>query len=139
MKMPKNAAAGLGPMYRPDIDGLRAIAVVIVVLFHAFPKLCCGGFVGVDIFFVISGFLITTIIIKELTIGTFSTLHFYQRRVKRICPALLLVLGATAVFGWLFLAPNEFKQLGYHLLAGSSFFPTYSFGTKPDILTEQQN
>ncbi len=80
------------PKYRPDIDGLRAIAVLAVVLFHAFPKTIKGGFIGVDIFFVISGYLISTIIFENLDKGSFSFFEFYARRIKRIFPALILVL-----------------------------------------------
>ncbi|MGH8380632.1 acyltransferase family protein [Pseudomonas sp.] len=107
--------------YRPDIDGLRAIAVLSVVAFHAFPDVLKGGFIGVDIFFVISGFLITTIIFENLERGTFSFAVFYARRIKRIFPALLIVLVACYVFGWFTLLANEYRQLGKHLAAGASF------------------
>jgi peptidoglycan/LPS O-acetylase OafA/YrhL len=86
------------PEYRPDIDGLRAVAVVSVIGFHAFPPWFRGGFIGVDIFFVISGFLITSILHKSLARGQFTLLGFYSRRIKRIFPALILVLAAIAVF-----------------------------------------
>src|SRR4051812_40722819 len=89
------------PKYRPDIDGLRAVAVLAVVAFHAFPNWMKGGFIGVDVFFVISGFLISTIIFENLDKGTFSFSEFYARRIKRIFPALLLVLIASYAFGWL--------------------------------------
>jgi len=79
------------PKYRPDIDGLRAIAVLPVVAYHAFPSWVRGGFVGVDVFFVISGYLISTIIFENLDKGTFSFAEFYARSIKRIFPALLLV------------------------------------------------
>jgi peptidoglycan/LPS O-acetylase OafA/YrhL len=82
-------------VYRPDIEGLRAIAITLVVIYHAFPKYLPGGFIGVDIFFVISGFLISKIIIKQTETGNFLYLDFYSRRVKRIFPALLLVLFFT--------------------------------------------
>jgi len=77
------------PKYRPDIDGLRAIAVMLVMNFHAFPNAVPGGFVGVDVFFVISGFLITGIITRELELGRFSLIEFYNRRIRRIFPALI--------------------------------------------------
>src|SRR5271154_6073589 len=80
--------------YRADIDGLRAIAVLAVVAYHAFPIVAPGGFVGVDVFFVISGYLITGLIVDGLKDGTFSFLDFYARRIKRIFPALLLVLAS---------------------------------------------
>jgi peptidoglycan/LPS O-acetylase OafA/YrhL len=109
------------PKYRPDIDGLRAIAVLSVVAFHAFPLRMKGGFIGVDVFFVISGFLISTIIFENLGKGTFSFTEFYARRVKRIFPALAVVLGACLIFGWLALLPDELNQLGKHIAAGAGF------------------
>jgi len=107
--------------YRPDIDGLRAVAVVAVLGFHAFPDAFPGGFTGVDIFFVISGFLISGIILGELKAGTFTFGQFYARRVRRIFPALALVLGATLFLGWLCLSPYEYEQLGGHVAAGAGF------------------
>lgn len=107
--------------YRPDIDGLRAIAVVSVLLFHSFPNLASGGFVGVDVFFVISGFLITSVLVKEVNEGRFSILRFYIRRARRIFPALVLVMAATLLMGWLILLPNEWIQLGRHVTAGALF------------------
>src|SRR6059058_3936593 len=90
--------------YRPDIDGLRAVAVMLVVLYHAFPQAMPGGFIGVDIFFVISGFLITGIIARGREEGRFSYLGFYLRRARRIVPAYLVVLAATAALSlWLLL------------------------------------
>lgn len=109
------------PKYRPDIDGLRAVAVLSVVAFHAFPAWMKGGFIGVDVFFVISGFLISTIIFENLDRGTFSFKEFYARRVKRIFPALLLVLIASYAFGWFALLADEYKQLGKHIAAGAGF------------------
>src|SRR6266436_6640388 len=91
--------------YRPDIDGLRAIAVMLVVNFHAFADAIPGGCVGVDVFFVISGFLITGIIARELDSQRFSLLGFYDRRVRRIFPALVVVLAAVLVLGWLWMLP----------------------------------
>ncbi len=107
--------------YRADIDGLRAIAVAAVVTFHAFPEVMPGGFVGVDIFFVISGFLITHILRREIAAATFSIRVFYLRRVRRLFPALTLVLGATLAIGWGMLLENEFRQLGKHAAAGAGF------------------
>lgn len=109
------------PTYRPDIDGLRATAVLAVVGFHAFPLWIRGGFIGVDVFFVISGFLISTIIFEGLEAGRFSFLEFYGRRVKRIFPALVLILALTYVFGWFALFPNEYQQLGKYIAAGAGF------------------
>ena len=86
------------PKYRADIDGLRAIAVLSVVGFHAFPGLVKGGFIGVDIFFVISGFLISTIIFSNLERDSFSFVEFYNRRIKRIIPTLLVILIACIAY-----------------------------------------
>jgi peptidoglycan/LPS O-acetylase OafA/YrhL len=107
--------------YRPDIDGLRAVAVLSVIGFHAFPRVVPGGFIGVDIFFVISGFLISGIIYNGLRRDRFSYLDFYARRVRRIFPALLTVLTACLVGGWFLLLPDEYKQLGGQLAAGAGF------------------
>ncbi|QDF98958.1 hypothetical protein CJ010_21675 [Azoarcus sp. DD4] len=107
--------------YRPDIDGLRAIAVLSVVIFHAFPASLPGGFVGVDIFFVISGYLISSILYKALAADGFSFADFYARRVRRIFPALLLVVFAVLLIGWTVLFPDEYAQLGKHAAAGLGF------------------
>jgi peptidoglycan/LPS O-acetylase OafA/YrhL len=115
------------PKYRSDIDGLRAVAVLSVVVFHAFPDWLQGGFIGVDIFFVISGYLISTILFENLERGTFSFQEFYVRRIKRIFPALLLVLVACLVFGWFALYPDEYQQLGTHLAAGAGFLANFIF------------
>jgi len=111
------------PAYRPDIDGLRAVAVVFVLIFHAFPSVLPGGFIGVDVFFVISGFLITGIIVRQLGAGSFTLSGFYFRRMRRIFPALIVVLLATMTLGWFFFLPNEFVSLGKNVLAGALFFP----------------
>ena len=113
------------PKYRPDIDGLRAIAVLAVVAFHAFPNWIRGGFIGVDIFFVISGYLISTIIFESLDKGTFSFSEFYARRITRIFPALLLVLVACLTFGWFVLLADEYKQLGKHTAGGAGFVSNF--------------
>ncbi len=107
--------------YRPDVDGLRALAVLAVLGYHAFPGAVPGGFVGVDIFFVISGFLITGIILEELGSGRFTFTGFYWRRIRRIFPALILVLTACLLLGWRVLLPDEFAQLGRHVAAGAGF------------------
>lgn len=109
------------PRYRPDIDGLRALAILAVVAYHAFARYAPGGFIGVDIFFVISGYLISLIIFKSLAHGDFSFGEFCAHRVKRLFPALLLVTGACYVFGWFTLLPDEFKQLGKHIAGGLGF------------------
>jgi peptidoglycan/LPS O-acetylase OafA/YrhL len=113
------------PIYRPDIDGLRAIAVLTVVAYHAFPHWLRGGFIGVDIFFAISGFLISTIIFQNLERGTFSFADFYSRRVRRIFPALIAVFAACFAFGWYVLLPHEFKQLGQHIAGGAAFISNF--------------
>ena len=107
--------------YRGDIDGLRGVAILAVVAFHAFPRLVRGGFVGVDVFFVISGYLISKIIIEKLKDGTFSFSDFYSRRIRRIFPALIVVLTACLVFGWFALLVDEYKLLGRHIAAGAGF------------------
>lgn len=112
--------------YRADIDGLRALAVLSVVLFHAFPEMLPGGFVGVDVFFVISGFLITRILITDLKSNQFSLVNFYGRRIRRIFPALILVLLACLVLGWLSLLADEYAQLGLHMAAGAGFVSNWA-------------
>lgn len=108
--------------YRPDIDGLRAVAVAAVVGYHAAPAMVPGGFVGVDIFFVISGFLISSIIWRELGQGTFSLLNFYARRIRRLFPALVAVLAVACVLGWCVLLPHEFQTFGKHLSASAAYY-----------------
>lgn len=115
------------PKYRPDIDGLRAIAILSVVGFHAFPGWVKGGFIGVDIFFVISGYLISTIIVGSLERNSFSFVEFYVRRINRLFPALLLVLTACFIFGWFALLADEYKQLGKHIAGGAGFISNYLF------------
>lgn len=107
--------------YRRDIDGLRAVAVFMVVIYHAFPVALPGGFIGVDVFFIISGYLISSILYRGLHSGTLSMTTFYSRRVRRIFPALSVVLFSTGVFGWFSLRADEFRQLGKHVAAGAGF------------------
>jgi peptidoglycan/LPS O-acetylase OafA/YrhL len=107
--------------YRPDIDGLRAISIFLVVAYHANPWLIPGGFVGVDIFFVISGFLITRIILSEIASHRFSIARFYGRRVRRIFPALIVVLAVSYAIGWLVLLPNQLELFGKNIIAGVAF------------------
>jgi peptidoglycan/LPS O-acetylase OafA/YrhL len=115
------ASSRVTEKYRPDIDGLRAIAVGSVVAFHTFPNFFKGGFVGVDIFFVISGYLISGIIVDAVEDRRFSYLDFYIRRIRRIFPALVVVIAATLCVGWYVLLPDEFQRLGKHLAAGAGF------------------
>src|ERR1051326_8589909 len=98
--------------YRPDIDGLRGIAVLMVLVYHASSHWLPGGYVGVDVFFVVSGFLIAGIIFDDLDRGTFSFWNFYNRRIRRICPALIFILLAATVCGWLILPPQPYSLLG---------------------------
>ncbi len=113
--------------YRPDIDGLRALSIVAVVIYHAFPTLLPGGFVGVDIFFVISGYLITGIILQGLQAQRFSLIGFYRRRIQRIIPAVLLVLVFCLVTGWWILLPYEYAMLGKQTGAAAVFAPNILF------------
>jgi peptidoglycan/LPS O-acetylase OafA/YrhL len=113
--------------YRSDIDGLRAIAVLSVVGFHAFPGLMHGGFIGVDVFFVISGFLISTILLNDLNGNCFSFSHFFARRIRRIFPTLILVLLACFIAGWIDLLPDEFVQLGKHISGGAGFIDNFLY------------
>jgi len=107
--------------YRADIDGLRAIAVLFVIAYHAFPSLVKSGFIGVDIFFVISGYLISMVVFEKLQNDTFSFTDFYGRRILRIFPALLTVLITFSILGWFYFLDEEYKQLGKHLAAGAGF------------------
>lgn len=113
--------------YRADVDGLRALAVASVIAFHAFPTLAPGGFVGVDIFFVISGFLITGILGREIADSTFSIARFYGRRARRPFPALAVVLAAALVMGWAVLFADEYRRLGTHVAAGVAFVSNIAF------------
>jgi peptidoglycan/LPS O-acetylase OafA/YrhL len=113
--------------YRADIDGLRAVAVALVVAFHAFPRLVPGGFVGVDVFFVISGYLISGNILSKLGRGRFTVADFYIRRARRILPALVLVLAATLLIGRVILVPPVYQRLGLEALSGALFVPNFVF------------
>jgi peptidoglycan/LPS O-acetylase OafA/YrhL len=114
------------PTYRADIDGLRALAILSVLIYHAFPSALRGGFIGVDIFFVISGFLISGIIFDNLEHSKFSFREFYARRIRRLFPALVLILFACLAFGWFFLLPDESPQLGIHVAAGAGFISNFA-------------
>jgi len=113
--------------YRPDIDGLRALAILPVVLFHAFPNLLPGGFIGVDIFFVISGYLITCILLKDIQSGNYSIKTFYARRVRRIFPALSVILLFCLILGWVVLTAVEYRALGKHAAGGAGFIANFMF------------
>jgi len=114
--------------YRREIDGLRALAVVPVIMFHAGVSIFSGGFVGVDIFFVISGYLITSIIAIELDQNSFSILKFYERRARRILPALFLVMLCTLPFAWLWMLPSALKDYSRSLIAVPLFASNALFG-----------
>ena len=117
---------GVRGAYRPDIDGLRAVAVLVVLGFHAFPGRLPGGFLGVDLFFVISGYLITGIIVRAVEAGTFTLSGFYERRCRRIFPSLFVVCASCLVLGWQALLPDEYAQLGKHVFAGTAFFSNFA-------------
>ena len=120
-----NTAASL--KYRPDIDGLRAVAVLGVIIYHAFPWMLPGGFVGVDIFFVISGYLISGILYKGHRSNKFSFKEFYARRIRRLFPSLITVLLLCLGYGWVVLLPDEFQRLGKHVAAGTLFIQNIVF------------
>ena len=116
--------------YRPEIDGLRALAVIPVILFHAGFKLFSGGFIGVDIFFVISGYLITSILINDLEKEQFSLGKFYERRARRILPALFLVMAASIPFALLWMTPSQMKDFAQSFVAVSLFSSNLLFGAE---------
>jgi peptidoglycan/LPS O-acetylase OafA/YrhL len=111
--------------YRSEIDGLRAFAVSFVLLFHFFPGAFKGGFVGVDVFFVISGYLITKILSAEIASGKFSLIRFYGYRIRRIFPALLLVLLSSALYSWIFLFPEQYVSVAKYVAAGAGFISNF--------------
>lgn len=124
--MQTNSSTASISKYRPDIDGLRALAVIAVVCFHAFPNRMPGGFVGVDVFFVISGYLISRIIFENMERSEFSFPEFYIRRINRIFPSLIVVLVSSFAFAWLALLADEFKVLGKHIAAGALFISNFA-------------
>jgi len=115
--------------YRPEIDGLRAIAVLAVLIFHAGLGLP-GGYVGVDVFFVISGFLITSLIVKDLQAGTFSFPHFWERRIRRILPAQAVMVVSVLIVGTIFLFPTDFEALGRSAIAQAAMVANFHFMKK---------
>lgn len=118
--------------YRPDIDGLRALAVLSVVVFHANPNVLPGGYLGVDIFFVISGYLITSILINEHARGTYSIVDFYKRRALRILPALFFVLISSFIAAWYLYMPSEMVRFGESSLSALLFVANFFFATQLD-------
>jgi peptidoglycan/LPS O-acetylase OafA/YrhL len=121
--LPAHPAAG----HRPEIDGLRAIAIAPVVVHHAAPALLPGGFAGVDVFFVISGFLITGIVLRELAEGRFSLRGFWERRARRIIPALAAMLALTSLAAWAILTPEDFAEYAKALIGASVFASNIRF------------
>lgn len=121
--------------YRPEIDGLRAIAVTPVVLFHSGVAGFAGGFVGVDIFFVISGYLITSILLTEITEGKFSLVNFYERRARRIFPVLFFMSMVTIPLAWFIMIPNELEDFGQSLVAMGLFLSNAYFYLKIDYFS----
>lgn len=115
------------PEYRRDIDGLRALAVIFVVIYHAFPSVVPAGFIGVDVFFVISGYLISRLIFIELEQRRFTFREFYYRRARRILPALLVLVAVVLLAGFLMMTPDEFSELGQHAAASVLFVANFSF------------
>lgn len=113
--------------YRAEIDGLRALAVIPVILFHAGFELFSGGFVGVDVFYVISGYLITTILIEDIEDRRFSIARFYERRARRILPALFFIILCCIPFAWMWMLPGQLKDFSQSLVAVSLFVSNVLF------------
>lgn len=116
--------------YRPEVDGLRAVAVLPVIFFHAGLSFFSGGYVGVDVFFVISGYLITTIILNDIDSGKFSLVNFYERRIRRILPALTVVLLACLPFAYYLLMPIQLTEFSQSLISVSLFYSNILFWSK---------
>lgn len=121
--------------YRPDVDGLRAVAVLSVVIFHALPAILPGGFIGVDVFFVISGYLITSIILGEQAKGRFSLAGFYERRIRRIFPALFVVVAASALAGAFLMTPADYAAFARSALAAMGFYSNLHFHREAGYFT----
>lgn len=129
-------AASRPKLWRNDITGLRALAVLPVLIFHAFPSLIPGGFFGVDVFFVISGYLISGIIFRGIASGSFSYIEFYEKRFKRIIPNLILLLTFVAAVGWFILLPDEYANLGMHIDASTLFIQNFQLLSEIGYFTE---
>ncbi len=138
-EMMKNSVSVGVRDYRSDIDGLRALAVVAVIVFHYFPTWLPGGLVGVDIFFVISGYLISGHIVQQMRADRFSLLDFYGRRVRRIFPALIVVLVASLCFGWMVMSVDAFGLLGKHVAGGADFVANLVLWTERGIRVGESN
>ncbi|MEO1610097.1 MAG: acyltransferase [Pseudomonadota bacterium] len=118
-----SSAMTLTGNYRPDIDGLRALSVLLVIGFHFFPRRVEAGFIGVDLFFVISGYLITRLILHDLEKAKFRIGEFWGRRIVRLFPSVICVLVSLILIGWFFFTAEEFKKLGKHIAASSLYIP----------------
>ena len=123
-------------LWRNDITGLRALAVLPILIYHAFPQLIPGGFFGVDVFFVISGFLISSIIFRNIQNGTFSYLSFYDKRIKRIIPNLLLLLTFVMLVGYFLLFSPDYNNLGRHVYSSAGFIENFRLLSEVDYFTE---
>ena len=119
-------SANPSPTYRPDVDGLRALAILGVLVYHLYGRFLPGGFVGVDVFFVISGYLISSIIDRDLAQGRFSLARFYERRIRRIAPALFAVTGLTMIGALFVLLPTDLAVMAKSV--------RYVVGAMPNIL-----
>ncbi len=124
-----------GIAYRPEVDGLRALAVLPVILFHAGFSAFSGGFVGVDVFFVINGYLITGIILAEISGDRFSIVSFYERRARRLLPALFVVMAVTLPFAWAWLLPSDMIDFGESLIAVATFCSNVLFWRESDYFS----
>jgi len=128
----------LSPSYRADVDGLRAVAVLAVMLCHAGFRAFAGGFSGVDVFFTISGFVVTSSLLGDLSREAFSFAGFYARRAKRLAPALYLMLVATLAFSLLFSFPNDTFHLAKNILAVATMTSNIFLQSKPDTSIRQR-
>lgn len=131
-----NSRIASSQLWRNDITGLRAVAVIPVLLYHAFPQTLPGGFLGVDVFFVISGYLISGIIFRDLLSENFSYKRFYEKRIKRIIPNLLLLLTFVASIGFFILLPHEYENLGRHIYSSAAFIENFRLLKEVDYFTE---